>query len=413
MNTLSRLSLKRRIALLSALLGLTLSFGFATAAWWIAEDYEELMMGVIIDAEAADARAALAAQQEPRMPTHGRLHGWHLPAAQATPADLPAGIAELEDGIHEGLPGLPEGVHATLITLGEDRLVYLMDLEDIESLERYLLWLSLLILLIGGAVSALAGQWLAGRALKPLSQLAKDIEGLPSPPAMRPLSTGLRDPLLRGIGEALDSYQQRLSEAERAREEFFADASHELRTPIASLRGAVEVLLDDDATPANTRRRLERIERAVDELGLLHEGLLLNGRALPTRMESCGLGQALADALARMQARASARGIHLVPPRGLPGPKVMLPSGWLVVMLANMLRGLIDHAGVAEIRLALDGPVLRIHALGIESEAADARSDRGFPLRLARALGERLGMRIEVSDDRLQLDFSAVMHTQN
>lgn len=134
MNPLSRLSLKRRIALLSALLGLALSLGFATAAWWIAEDYEELMMGVMIEAESADARAALAARQQPRMPTHGRLRGWHLPAGQATPADLPAGIAELADGIHEGLPGLPEGVHATLITVGEDRLAYLMDLEDIETL---------------------------------------------------------------------------------------------------------------------------------------------------------------------------------------------------------------------------------------------------------------------------------------
>jgi len=408
MDLLSRLSLKRRIALLSALLGLLLSLGFASAAWWIAEDYEELMMGVMIEAEAADARAALAAGSEPRLPWHGRLRGWHLRGGLPAPAELPPGIAELADGVHEGLPGLPEGVHATLVTVGEDRLVYLMDLEDIESLERYLLGLNVVILLIGGLASALAGQWLAGRALQPLARLAAGIEALPAPPATQSLSAGLHDPLLRGIGEALDGYQHRLAEAERAREAFFADASHELRTPIASLRGAVEVLLDDDGTPASTRRRLERIERAVDELGLLQEGLLLNGRALPAAVEACGLGEALVDALGRMQARAAARGVQLAPPQGLPGPQVRIPAGWLHVLLANVLRGLIDHAGVAEIRLAVDGAVLQVHALGIDADTADTRSDRSFPLRLARALGERLGLRIEVSGDPLQLDFSQV-----
>lgn len=406
MSLLSRLSLKRRIALSSALLGICLSTGFAATAWLIAEDYEELMMNAMLEAEAEDARAALAEGQEPRMPRGGRLHGWHLRDGLSPPADLPAGLADLPDGVHEALAGLPAGLHVTLITIGQDRLVYLMDLEGIETLERYLLITSLLIVLVGGLASALAGQWLAGRALKPLARLATTIETLPPPPAVRAVAPGLHDPLLRQLGLALDSYQNRLSEAERAREDFFADASHELRTPITSLRGAVEVLLDDDETAPPTRRRLQRIDRAVEELGQLLDGLLLSARPVPSTTVGCRLDGPLLQALQRLQTRAAARAVTLPPPDGLPGPALTLPAGWVEVLLLNVLRSVIDHAGVRTLRLLVQGSQLVIQVEGIEASDWRARSDRGFGLRLARSLGERLNVQMQVVEDGLQLDFA-------
>lgn len=407
MSLLSRLSLKHRIALLSALLGLCLSSGFAATAWLIAEDYEELMMNAMLEAEAYDARAALAVGQEPRMPRGGRLHGWHLRDGLPVPSDLPAGLADLPDGVHEALAGQPAGLHVTLITIGPDRLVYLMDLEGIETLERYLLLASLLIVLVGGLASALAGQWLAGRALRPLAQLATTIETLPPPPAVHAVAPGLHDPLLRQLGLALDSYQTRLSEAERTREDFFADASHELRTPITSLRGAVEVLLDDDETAPPTRRRLQRIDRAVEELGQLLDGLLLSARHVPSTTAGCRLDEPLLQALQRLQARAAARAVALRPPDGLPGPALTLPAGWVEVLLLNILRSIIDHAGVRTLRLAVQGTQLVIQVEGIEPSDWQARSDRGFGLRLARSLGQRLSVQVRVAEDGLRLDFAA------
>lgn len=409
MSVLSRLSLKHRITVYSAMLGVGLSLAFAAAAWWIAEDYEGLMMGVLVEAEVEGARAELVAGRPPRMPGGGRLRGWHLAPGSAWPAELPASLSTLADGVHEGLSALPPGVHATVVSVAGHRLIYLMDLSGVETQERYLLLASLLIALLGAVASALGARWLAGRALDPLTRLAGAIEALPPPPAVRTLAPSLHDPLLRRVGEALDAYQQRLAEAERAREAFFADASHELRSPIASLRGAAEVLLDDEGTPAPLRRRLERIDRAVEELAQLLDGLLLSARALPEGAPGCGLGEPLAQALARLQARALARGVRLAPPSGMPGPALALPAAWVEVLLLNLVRSVIDHPGATAIALAITGPQLAIVVEGIDLADRQTRSDRGFGLRLARSLGERLGVAVHEGPAGLVLDFSAAL----
>ena len=44
--------------------------------------------------------------------------------------------------------------------------------------------------------------------------------------------------------------QQRLARLDSARKEFIANASHELRTPIFSLGGFVELLDEDEPDPA-------------------------------------------------------------------------------------------------------------------------------------------------------------------
>lgn len=412
MNRWMRLSLKRRIALLTALLGVVLSAGFAVAAWLIIEDFENQMMGVLIDAEVQDARPALANGRSPRMPDSGRLHGWHLPPNSAPPADLPPGLAQLPDGVHEQLPGLPPRLHATLVTIDGHRLVYLMDLERIEELENRLLVISLLIVLVGGWMSGLGGQWLAVKALSPLARLADHIDSLPTRPDGETLAPVSDDPQLQRVGSALDRYQRRLRDMEHERERFFADASHELRSPIASLGSAVELLMEDQTMSPANRRRLDRVERAVDELVQLLDGLLLTARSVPENGPGCRLGDPLLRALSRLEERAVARGAALQGPLGPPGPWLAVPETWVEVLLINLLRGVIDHPGVHRVQLSMHGAQLLVRADGIDSGDWRERSDRGFNLHLARSLGERLGVTISAVDDGLGIDFTAVVRTQ-
>ena len=66
----------------------------------------------------------------------------------------------------------------------------------------------------------------------------------------------------------------RLARLEKIRRDFVANVSHELKTPITSLRGYSETLLDDDNIPAATRRRFIetmhrqalRLENIIDDL---------------------------------------------------------------------------------------------------------------------------------------------------
>ncbi len=93
----------------------------------------------------------------------------------------------------------------------------------------------------------------------------------------------------------LEHVGERVRQLERARKQFIATASHELRTPIFSLGGFVELLEDDDLDPATRRRFLGHIGEQVERLSKLSVDLLdlsrLESGALELRPEHVDLGE--------------------------------------------------------------------------------------------------------------------------
>jgi signal transduction histidine kinase len=76
------------------------------------------------------------------------------------------------------------------------------------------------------------------------------------------------------LAVAFDRMRQRLARLERARREFIANASHELRTPIFSLGGFLELLADEDLDEETRREFLETAREQVDRLTKLATDLL-------------------------------------------------------------------------------------------------------------------------------------------
>ncbi|HEV2711923.1 MAG TPA: HAMP domain-containing sensor histidine kinase [Gaiellaceae bacterium] len=73
---------------------------------------------------------------------------------------------------------------------------------------------------------------------------------------------------------AFDDMRKRLAALERARREFIANASHELRTPIFALGGHLELLTDEDVDPATRREFLGEMRLQVERLTKLATDLL-------------------------------------------------------------------------------------------------------------------------------------------
>lgn len=389
----ARARLRWRVALAYAVMGFLMSLGFAVATFFIAEDYEHILIGAILESQGEDYQARLRTDPALSLPESQGFSAYREP-------DAPEEFRALSPGIHE--PRLPgrDGLHVGVFGEPGHRLVFVVDLGAIEALERYLVQIMLAVVLLGSLASGWLGWLMAGRAVSPVRRLAHVVESLPvRPVATRLASEFSRDEVGR-LAAAIDGYQARLSEAESAEQAFHANASHELRTPITVVRGAVEVMRDDPALPVPQARRLDRIDRAIEELSLLVEALLLGGRAMPVETDTVLLPDVVTDALARV-GRLNPAGLALVHVRQAHALQVHAPKRWVECVVNVLLqRALSRLPGVAwDLDITPEGLVLAEQGHGAGGDSDVERSDRGLGLMFVERLCRELDWRLVQGQD--------------
>jgi two-component system sensor histidine kinase MprB len=146
------------------------------------------------------------------------------------------------------------------------------------------LWIVLLLVgLVVVATAALLGRAAARRVLRPVTDLADAAAHVEATADLdRRLAVGSQDEvgeLTRRFNGMLSRLQRSRAELDRSMEEqrnLVADASHELRTPVTSLRTNAEVLLEDDDTLSADERRgiLADVRDQAEDLGLLVTDLI-------------------------------------------------------------------------------------------------------------------------------------------
>jgi two-component system OmpR family sensor kinase len=155
------------------------------------------------------------------------------------------------------------------------------------------------------AVLALFGALLAGYLVaRAFSQRVKRMEQSARRVAQGDFGarfeSGARDELGQ-LARTLDDMQRQLAELETARRRFIATASHELRTPIFSLSGFLELLEDEELDEETRAAFLRQLRMQVDRLGKLATDLLdlsrLEAGSLELRPEPTDIGE-LAKAVA-------------------------------------------------------------------------------------------------------------------
>jgi two-component system, OmpR family, sensor kinase len=153
------------------------------------------------------------------------------------------------------------------------------------------------ILLSGGIalVVALLAGYLVARAL---SQRVGRLEQAARKVAAGDFSNPIRaesDDELGQLAAAFDDMQNQLARLDRARKQFIASASHELRTPIFSLGGFLELLADEELDEETRRQFLDQLRGQVDRMRKLATELLdlsrLESGALELRPEPTDVNQ--------------------------------------------------------------------------------------------------------------------------
>lgn len=143
------------------------------------------------------------------------------------------------------------------------------------------------------------------------------------------------DDELASLGRSFNHTASRLQRLVEAQRRVLASASHELRSPLARLRMALELSRDD---PAGSRPRLDQAVAEVEELDSLVEELLLAGRlevheGIPAA-EAVDLGALLAEEAIRIRAAAQP------PSLTIPGDRRLLRA-----LVRNLLENATRHAG--------------------------------------------------------------------
>jgi signal transduction histidine kinase len=283
-------------------------------------------------------------------------------------------------------------------------LLFSASLEDtlaqVQLVERRLLVAGGIALLVA-LVLGYGGASLFARRIRRLERAADRIAGgrLDEPV----LDRGLDE--LGQLAAAFERMRQRLAQLERARREFIANASHELRTPIFALGGFLELLDDPDVDTETRAEFLATMQGQVERLTKLATELLDLSRldAGQLRMESetvslAEVAEALAAEFAAM-ARAEDHPVAVDLPSESPAVHAdeqrVLQIGR--VLLENALRHTLPGTPV-RIRVGSEAGrgVLAIadEGSGIPSEHAEEIFDRFYRLDGTLASGSGLGLAI-------------------
>jgi signal transduction histidine kinase len=231
-------------------------------------------------------------------------------------------------------------------------------------------------------------------------------------------SVGQLAPLARTFNEM----QRRLAELDIARKVFIANASHELRTPIFSLGGFVELLEEEDPSPAEREEFLHTMRRQIDRLTKLTTDLLdlsqLDAGAMVMTAGSVDLGDLAREAAREFGPRAEAHGSRLQL-RTAERPVIALADRERVrqiirILLDNALTHTPEGTEIsvtansssrhrAELIVSDQGPGIPQRVQGRIFErfyTGDSSGGSGLGLAIASELAQRMNGRITISSSR-------------
>lgn len=279
------------------------------------------------------------------------------------------------------------------------------------------------LVLIGIAVvglGAVAGRWAVRRSLRQLNEIEATAAAIAAgdltrrvPGAAPGTEVGhLADSLNVMLGHLERSFDERAAAGERMRR-FVADAGHELRTPLATIRGYGELyrmgaVTDDD----DLVRTFRRIEDSAARMGVLVEDLMHLARldeGRPLARDAVDLAVLAADAAADLRALDPQRTVALVPL--VPGAStadavVAGDESRLRQVLANLVGNAARHTPsgtpveIAVGRVTADGTAVvevRDHGPGIPAEHAARVFERFYRVDAGRSRdhgGTGLGLAI-------------------
>lgn len=339
-------------------------------------------------------------------------------------------IEGLSEGLHEAYSGQEE-FHFAIQRLPnyENKLYLLYEVGTLEFTENRKLTIGL-VLLAGVILVIILGLWIgwltSRKVIAPVVHLANQVNR--SEPGKLPsnLSRDFIDDEVGTLAATLDRSMKRMEAFMEREHQFTRDASHELRTPVSVIKGAVELLhmhlKSDEASVLNP---LERIQRQVTNMENIIEALLwLSREEISLKPQKPFPVLALVRAVIeenRKLAGPKPIDIKLVHDGE---PVLNVPAPLFRIALTNLIQNAVRHGSDSPITVRVGRDRVLVSDTGVGMSGAElaeikrrhvrSAASKGFGLGLSivQRLCDRFGWRFEIHSEvnrgtTVQLIFAA------
>lgn len=412
---MSRRPLRARIALSLFFYSLLLGAAMLTLGYVVNERVEQLVWESLLSAELEHLLDHPPAPGESVLIQSGTLRAFRERPGAPEPG-LPVALRGLAPGLHDEIR-IGSHEYAVLVRPTPEETLYMtIDITELEATESSMTGM----VLVGsmGLAALLAGLtwWLAGRLTHSISRLTDRIDEL------KPDEAGSRvhfdehlDDELERIVAALNRLLVRTDGYLARERDFLNMASHELRTPVAVISGAVTLAMNHANAPDGLRKVLQRVARASRDMEQLIRMLLVLAKS-PDLVNASGSDVdlvAVVNDVIEDHAHLTAQKTLTVEAGVLLPTRLVAPVQLVQVSIANILRNAIEQSDAGAVRVSVDPPgVVKIedpgHGLSPEeisriyariARASGERYSRGIGLELITRICEHLGWQLQMHSE--------------
>ena len=422
-----RHSLRSRIIIAFCLFGAVLGIVYATAV------YISLDM---IDDHLIDSR--LNEEVENFISHYQRYNNYPRPTSPYITAyvdseSMPYYVLDMIDGFAEGLHEVNKDdaeYHIAIQKLqGQESFLYLFyEVSALEFTEKRKF--SIRLVLISGVILIIGlGLWIgwltSRKVIAPVAHLSDMVNESGPDNLPTDLSKIYFDDEVGVLAKALEQAMQRVETFVERENRFNRYASHELRTPVTIVKGAVALMKKKFTTDKDpTYRPLMRIERAVINMENIIETLLWLSR------ETVAVDQNQVFAVVSIVEETIEQTRHLLGNKPIDmelvpdnHPQLSLPAAIFQIMLTNLIRNAIQHTASGKIDVIVKGNRVIVSDTGTGMDPDELKlvtqphlpgdRDPGFGLGLSivKRLCDRLSWRLKIESEKgrgttVQLIFS-------
>jgi two-component system, OmpR family, sensor histidine kinase BaeS len=259
-----------------------------------------------------------------------------------------------------------------------------------------------------GVVAVIFATLFASRITNPLAQMTRASQAMARGDLNQRIAADGRDEVGR-LAQAFNLMSERVSRSDRSMRELLANVSHELKTPLTSIQGFSQALVDgiaDDPEEigALINEEANRIRVLVDDLLYLSE---IESGTLRMELEDVDIDAVAESTIRRFRFPAEDAGVELAP--DLAGCAVRADGRRLEQILANLLDNALRFTPRGEMvtlrtRAQSDGVLIEVHNPGppIPEEHAARIFDRFYQADPARAGARHRGLGLSIVQELVQ-----------